>query len=625
MSNVKLYIGSPLVPVVMKSSIPVDLERDLDFFNLLSLNFAYSYDFDLPREGNEQIFYHAGSPETEINRFKDVYPAALYLGGEPIMHGTFTLQEANSKTTYRGTFDSLSLDITANLDTTLGSLLDEYDATLYAQTAVDTNTVNASADLWVKFPQVDTFFDVEYNQTSSSSPNIHFFQAMELARRTLKAIGYDLIDLATANGDTARRIYFPGRRITANTKELSDICPDMTVRELLKALACFTAADFTVLEANKEIVMYSFDRLLDDPREIDLSDEIYETQTYRNDIAGIKFSFDTSAQTSDLHVSENPTERQGTLLDDVADISSLPSGNTGEYCFVILENAWYKYDFNESTNQEQWDWYADELFPRTIPGEGTAVEVVCPVLPIHRDRYAQIPTLAMNFTITDSPDYPGSIRITITSTNFLPSELGGDDYIRIPGVLDEWVLVTSYSTSPSVVVDVDADYVEDETHSSKVFHVRNERTTYMPQVDNSLSEKFPADYDAKVNASFHKRAVIWHGSRLVINPISSTEVYMATSDNIDNRGNSIADYSLRWNGPDNLVDAGPWARPAAFIAEQPRILYHYATVNQAKFSQLMNSPVRKVRSKNAVTLIKKIRYRAGAGDKLQVEIQGYRL
>ncbi len=623
MRDVSLYLGDPLAPVVMYPGTTIQLERDVDFFNLLSLNFAYSYDFDLPREGNELIFNHAGDPDNEVNGFTGSLAAQLRVGNNPLMYGTFTLYESDDATSYRGTFESLSLPITSQLDTALCDILDEYDATLYAQTNVNTATVNADADPWVKFPLIDTFFSTEYNSVSASSPNIHFFQAIELVRRTLKAIGYDLIDLATASGDTGQRIYFPGRRITANTKELSDICPDMTVRQLLKSVACFLAADFTVLENSKEIILQSYDRLMADGREIDLTDQIYKTTSHRSEIEGIKFSFATSDQTSDLHVSENPTELQGTLLATVDDIDDLPSGDTGDYCFVILENAWYKYAFNESTNQEQWDFYADDLFPRTVSGAGTeaVAEVSCPAIPMHRDRYGQIPTLQHDFTITDNS---GSVRITITSTNFMPSSFASDDLLRIPGVYDEWVTVTGYD-GPGKTIDIDVDYIEDASYTAKVFHVRNERTSYMPQVDNSLSEKFPADYDAKVNASLKNRAVIWHGSQLVINTGSSTEVYMATSDNIDNRGNSIADYALRFNGPDNLIDDGPWAAAVAFIAAQDRLLYHYATVTQEKFNELMNSPVRKVRSQDALTLIKKIRYTAGGGDRIQVEIQGYRL
>lgn len=674
---INLLIGESRQPVKLYPGTEIQLEKKCDFFQLLSMNFVFGYDFIFPREGNEHIFYLAGDPDNTINRFNDQYVAELQLFNNTFLTGTFTLKESDDETSYRGTFDSISKEIYNNLDTTIANLLDEEDASLYDNQA-EVNTINELSDKFVKFAALDSADNEEYNKYGSAENpyRVHFFHLITLMNKVCNSLGYQFIDLATENGDESQEIYLAGRRTFSGSNNLNQVCPDITVKNLFKTFCALTASDISINVHKRELVFQSIGRALDDPRYVDLSEVIYKEQTERWVKPTFAFAFEID-QEDDFYLEQSNVELSGRLLDPVNKISDLPgSPDVGDYLFVKQENAYWQYAYNEEAQQDQWQWYADPVQNRSVQGdnESDTVSINCPCVPFHKSRYQSQFINQSSYYFSNNGS--NKLRVHIIFFFGMWSDFAVGDLVYLEGTdFEVWAEVTAYHSSAPAYFDLDITYKENvyaydaaDTYTSddtiiwsdttiwEAWRVEsptlvtedpadtpakfskstgtNRKTNatirrkkkqdyYQLAIDEYPNTRITQAYIAKINSVLKHRIAFWNAD--VQHMTSANLSWHGTADRYNNRTVAVRDYALRWNGPDNIIDAGPWKKAIDYIKNQPRILRQYAWLNDAQIQQLTNTTIRKVKSEKAMNLIRRVRYMAKKGDKVLVEMEGYRL
>lgn len=729
--------------VRMTDEMVIDIEANMDIFNWMNFNLAASYDFEFPREGNEDIFYHAGDPDNDRNLFTRYNSAKIIRNNMVLYSGDFVLRESIDQDVYRGTFNSFPRVLEINLDKKLNEILSGTDATLYTNQE-EVNTLNAAAQTFVKFPRIATFNTVLYNSysTVTSTPRLHCFNMIELLQQVCTELGYNLVDMATATADDIHKIYIPGRVSPTDSDDITDYLPDMTFRTLVKTFVSLTAADFTPVPETGELIFLSYSRAINDPRVIDLSTKCYRWESEINETNGLQFEF-SHGTAGDDYINDNPGSVVGDLQTEVADLNALPgSPAEGDYVFVKSENAYWRYGWLDETKDSRWHFYADETLSRTeSTSEGGITTIQCPCYPLHKANYV-LNVLKGDYILADN----GSGKIRVHFTN-LPTFTGlnAGDYVKLLGTdYEVWVEVTAFSSASAIYMDIDIDYPtsgELETYDNSTAYGANVRVVYdnsgtweiyesntsttagqdpvstpgkwdidepaeeqdemiiswrntldyvISVVDESLDQEDPTTDIPKLNEALKNRILFWHGEQQYATPVDNGttdgattankliqsgqnftttvavgylvknttdnttakvtavdsdtqlsldtdimatgenyEIYQlywqGTADNLDPEGNTITDFALRWNGPNNLVDNGPWQQPVNFINNKPRIIKAYAWLSEDEMVRITNSSVRKINVGPCTILLRKYKTRLGNMDNIFVQLEGYRL
>ncbi|GEM_PF-5981707 len=656
----------------------IDMELLCDPLQFFQINRTISYTFRLPRMGNERIFGHAGDIDTEVNGFQS-YPATIKVWGNTISEGTFLLMQSGGDDYYEGQYDSTPGTFISNLDLSIDQLIPEQiDLTAHSING-SVDVINASSDLFMKFPELDLFsYEYNLNSPGPSALRLHAFQVLGLIRKAIPC--YALLDLASTTGDQLQRLMTFGKWNLDGDGSLLKILPDVTLRELIRMFIALSASEVSVLEGTKEVVFTGFGRMLDDPRYIDLSDQTYRAEMEVNQGDTFDCSFDSSDQV-DGHITGNPSELTGNYLGSYATVSALPLlPSHGDYAFVLAENMYYKYDYMPDSKIVRWFRYAQDIYPQTSGTGERTLSVVCPGTPVAKSRYIfhgrwgkyllvrtatgklevifteisgihsyQVDEYALFFNEEFSDwiriahvdtsisvlkprfvfdiDYDADITIYQEGVPYqkgavVAHESGGDWYIF--KAKDD--IASSTSSSPHFT-EFDQESLEDHLHE-EYLQWRSLNPHYLLSVDETVENDY-SEFFNEANPSYfigdatRKRLFFWYGEQ---DNISDADTHWyASSDNIASDGTRLGDFALRWDGPDNMLTHGPMKRAIDFAAEKPRIIRIYAYLATAMISELLNTTVRKIRIKEGLLRMRWMRWTLSGAERINVEIEGYRL
>lgn len=480
------------------TSIPWEIENDLLDYDFIGQ--AYTWPWELPREGNEFFFGFAGDADSAVNGFK------VYDGFEVCFNNNVwwrcSLELLES---FENSYQVQLSVINSQLDSKKTKSIRELVTAELAYDFAAKAAWDYTASDKMVFPVM--WFYNDYQVTLLNPANVVYmcpwFQLLYVLKEALKPLGYTLVNNAVAYNEdmfgavmcTTRADDFP----VSGTVTVADWLPDITLTELINDCQILFACDVVIDPDAATVELRSLPRMLG--REaVDVTDYVDEAAPAKKaPFTDLVIGFNTE---DDALLAETPDTLEGRhrgAFDQVTDFEALdPDEN--DYAFISAENAFYK--AFKTAGQIVVHYYGEALQKNTTAA-ASKKELTLNLMPVMKTKYVYL-DLEAKLEIRESADPKVFINgegfanwftndgiITLDFFGYLTTamqvkfiEEGGSElYAR------KWYTVLDIDYDDHWV-KLDLDYTENRNVSRVIFRLANDY--YAPMLGTrSNSEKRP--------------------------------------------------------------------------------------------------------------------------------------
>jgi hypothetical protein len=550
--------------IILPPGQSVRIEDRNDVLNFDTIDPVISWPFNLPTEPNAQAF---GFPERIDSTVKTLreYDAEVLLNETPWKTGILKIQKA-SKSTITANFRGRSGVLTQYKDTPIAELVTAIITYDTIDPAVEIPLFNAAANSPVVFPVIGLQGKTAYHPLNVGSAKMPCFRVAYILKQIFITLGLDYISEVSALGNDFKKwIIFGNKGFTTfpsgdlpATIPVADYLPAITLSDFLKSIRTLDATTESVQNDNNRFTKSSFDKVLTDPLFVDYSDSLHGSPASEEiKKPNISLSFDSA----DRFVNTDAIE--GNYIGELADLAALlvvASPSRDDIHFLLQENAYYKYLYDEVNDELYWAEYASP-FQSLVNTDAQAL--TSKISPCHkRDYYVRTVDAAAAPVISDNA---GKVRITYSLP---PVSIGfgiEPTFIYMENLTDEsvgkyktgrWYAITGWSFAATVVIDVALDFVDVGT--CEVF-VKVEQDYFVPIVEG----EFGASDLVTMGNSNAPRIAIYHGIQEYRS--TTTEYAYSSCDPYNSKGAKIGTEAIRFVQSDSLVKTY-WKKAILFMA-----------------------------------------------------------
>ncbi len=591
---------------------------------------GHSWPVDIPREGNHDLLWFAGDPNSPINHrsydgFEITFDSRMW----------WSVTFRHKKTTHRwirGTFSVVSSVFYSAKDQSIrGYLPERFTNIAVGSRSSDYSYLdpvfpyvafyNSRAVFYLSSPQ--SILGFSRANASSTYKLLPCFYLMDVLRSVLKNIGLDLEDNFSSTGDTYQKLILVHNRISemaydTGYEKVSDYVTDMTVSELLGIVNFYAGTSHAILIKENIVEINSLDRARTlTPIDISGAVEVEDTESDEMPRQNVKVTYTLD----DDQLLKNTVTPEGTYLRDYTSVSSMiasnPSPSDGEYGFCKRENAYYKY-----STQVEGD-IALQLY--TYPfydystGETDPLEASSIAIPARKDQYTHKVLEESGLDLATIYSY-----IFIKGFDSVPSISVGD-YIMMEEQADStddqvyskiWREVTAIGTlNGDNYVQCANDIYVSNSKLRKVF-VRESHNEYFPEIGHEiyLPEK---DLGKEMKKP---RVMIYHGLQDITSGAGTTYAY-ASCDRTSSNGTDLGTHTLNTHESETFVDY-TWKKWYEFMQNSIQLIL-YTSMTAETLKQAFSRRV--IRWEKGLMLVTKVRTLLGSTGAKDQEVQGYRL